>query len=509
MNKKITIPFLLAGTILVSSCASILNGKKQSVVIDTDSNNAKVYIDKEEVGEGNKVTSEIKRDMIPHQIRIEKEGYKDEYFVAYQYKKSPWYIMSVVPFGVLLYPLVNDMGPKSWNFDKEIIADRGSTKLPERKEDEKEIVVGKTKFDISKSDATMNLISGRAYKKKDKINVKQSQSFGGQGLQMENTIFSKAIYELLSETNYVDTTATLLKSRASIVNLEAEVKNMEVFNAARYKRGHSLPLHFVELGVIWKVSDVYGQSVFEKKINGKSGDFAYFFSDKTASKSVKDALQSSLASLLEDDEFKEILQGNEFEEEDYDLLTVSDGNIIPNDINEAMKASCTIKNKDGHGSGFVIGKEGYVLTNFHVVADKKELKVIDDKGLEHEAEVIRYSQSKDLALLKVDHQFENSFKLKDANEYKRGLEVFAIGTPTSVELGQSLTKGIISGIRENEEVKYIQIDASINSGNSGGPLITTNGELIGVVNAKVKGLGIEGLGFVIPAEEIQAALNIN
>ena len=105
MKRRIYGVFTLLFVFLLSSCASILNGKKQDVLLKTNTNDAKVYVD--DVEQENMAGSNVvlDRDMQPKQIRIEREGFKDQYDVAIQTKKSPWYIMSVVPFGMLFYPM--------------------------------------------------------------------------------------------------------------------------------------------------------------------------------------------------------------------------------------------------------------------------------------------------------------------------------------------------------------------------------------------------------------------
>jgi len=84
--------------------------------------------------------------------------------------------------------------------------------------------------------------------------------------------------------------------------------------------------------------------------------------------------------------------------------------------------------------------------------------------------------------------------------------VYAIGTPSDIELGQTLSKGIISGKRLFNQKQYIQTDVSINSGNSGGALIDPQGNLLGIISAKIVGVGIEGLGFAIPIKYINESL---
>ena len=87
--------------------------------------------------------------------------------------------------------------------------------------------------------------------------------------------------------------------------------------------------------------------------------------------------------------------------------------------------------------------------------------------------------------------------------------MYAIGTPADQELGQTVTKGIVSGERQVEGRSFIQTDVSINPGNSGGALIDKTGMLLGVVNAKIVGRGIEGIGFAIPASRMLEVLKLD
>ena len=86
--------------------------------------------------------------------------------------------------------------------------------------------------------------------------------------------------------------------------------------------------------------------------------------------------------------------------------------------------------------------------------------------------------------------------------------MFAIGTPEDISLGQSVTKGIVSGKRKFEDKIYIQTDVTINSGNSGGPLLNEKGQVVGMVTMKLVGDGVEGLGFCVPSNQIMEILNI-
>jgi serine protease Do len=130
-------------------------------------------------------------------------------------------------------------------------------------------------------------------------------------------------------------------------------------------------------------------------------------------------------------------------------------------------------------------------------------------GDELDAKVVRYNRSCDIALLKVDYDFEKAFLLKSTKEFKNLLDVYTIGAPKSVELGQSVTMGMISNERKANKNNLIQLNMSINGGNSGGPLFDKTGMLHGVIQSKLVGYATEGIGFAIPAYIIPEFLNIS
>ncbi len=178
-------------------------------------------------------------------------------------------------------------------------------------------------------------------------------------------------------------------------------------------------------------------------------------------------------------------------------------------IKQAARSTVTIKTDFGHGSGFFISADGYFLSNNHVIEGTEKISLILQGGIELPARLERSNADKDVALLKVElgTGFQ-PFPLKLDTEPGLGEEVIAIGTPQDISLGQTVTKGIISGQREKEGNVYLQTDVSISPGNSGGPLITMSGEVVGIVSAKYIGNGSEGLGFAIPIAEALKALNI-
>ena len=164
----------------------------------------------------------------------------------------------------------------------------------------------------------------------------------------------------------------------------------------------------------------------------------------------------------------------------------------------------------GVGSGFVMNREGYILTNNHVVEDADQIKVKLSNGKEYEGKVIGRDPKTDLALLKIEGASDlHPLKLGNSDDLKVGNWVVAVGSPFGLE--QTVTAGIVSAkgrvIGSGPYDNFIQTDASINPGNSGGPLINMRGEVVGI-NTAIIASG-SGIGFAIPinmAKEIAPQL---
>lgn len=174
-----------------------------------------------------------------------------------------------------------------------------------------------------------------------------------------------------------------------------------------------------------------------------------------------------------------------------------------------VKAVVTVEMKDGHGSGFLITNNGYILTNAHVVGTNATVKVRFDQGFSLDGQVVKVNRDFDVALLKVAGNDLPALSLGHDSTLVLGEELFAIGTPLDEKLGQSVSRGIMSGKREFEGRKYLQTDVSINPGNSGGPLIDQDGKVVGIATMKVKATGVEGIGFGVPISTAMEMLNID
>ena len=158
------------------------------------------------------------------------------------------------------------------------------------------------------------------------------------------------------------------------------------------------------------------------------------------------------------------------------------------------------------GSGFIVDKSGYVITNYHVIEDAARITVSLPSGEEYVAKVVGIDEETDLAVLKIDAGRDLPFiKLGDSDKARVGDWVLAIGSPFG--LAKTVTAGIISQTNRetptgNAFQKFIQTDAAINRGNSGGPLVNMNGEVIGVNSQIATSTGdYNGIGFALPSNE--------
>jgi S1-C subfamily serine protease len=168
--------------------------------------------------------------------------------------------------------------------------------------------------------------------------------------------------------------------------------------------------------------------------------------------------------------------------------------------------------EEGQGSGFIIDKEGHILTNYHVIADARQIEVTLHNRKKYKATIVGTDRSHDLAVVQIKVPDLTPMVLGDSGNLQVGQKVYAIGNPFG--LAGTLTRGIVSSIRQVQEPdgmtidEAIQTDASINPGNSGGPLLNMHGEVIGINTMIASTAGQSaGIGFAIPINTAKAVIN--
>ena len=492
--------------LIFTNCASILNSKMQKVVVTTNSSDSKVYVNDVLQGDGKQVNAKMERNQKPKQIKVTREGYKDIYVTHHQDRKSPLYIMSWVPFGILFYPPFLDLGPKSYDYPRKLSLEEKPIKIVERNDEMKYLFLKNTAFEVEKEDLQFKRIKRRKFDK-NKSKYKSITS-ADTDFKLDNSIFSNALNEILLDNNYFDTTETIFRSRSNTAYISAKVTEISFEEVYEYAARGVKSFVVGKSKIEWEIFDLYDQTLYKEEVQSQSGNFSYSFYQQDILKAcMDDMLKASFFRLLDNEKVKEVLTLGNTKEEEMDFITLKADDYV-NSLEGAIESTVTIKVDKGHGSGCVISNDGYIITNFHVVSGNNEkIEIITKNGDKLSAKLIRKNESLDLALLKVEGSFSYIYRLPRVKMYSVGQDVYAIGTPSNIDLGQTLSKGIVSGLRKTKEGNnYIQTDASINPGNSGGSLVSKNGDLLGVVNAKVFGFGVEGLAFAIPAEDIMEYL---
>lgn len=193
--------------------------------------------------------------------------------------------------------------------------------------------------------------------------------------------------------------------------------------------------------------------------------------------------------------------------------------IYENNIASVVAINCTVTTTSmgqtytstPAGSGFVMTEDGYIVTNHHVIDGASSVSVVFVNGNTMDAEIIGSDSTNDIALLKVEAEGLQAVKLGSSDELKVGEQVVAIGNALG-ELSFSLTVGYVSGMdrditTDGTVINMIQTDVAINSGNSGGPLFNSRGEVVGITSAKYSGTtssgaSIEGISFAIPMDDV-------
>ncbi len=165
----------------------------------------------------------------------------------------------------------------------------------------------------------------------------------------------------------------------------------------------------------------------------------------------------------------------------------------------------------GEGSGIIFSKDGYIVTNQHVINGATNIKVVTYDGMSYEAQLIGEDTQTDLAVLKIETEDElTPAEFGSSEDLQVTDTVLAIGNPGGIQFNSSVTVGYVSALNRqitNSDTGFtlecIQTDAAINPGNSGGALVDLKGHVVGINSSKIVATGYEGLGFAIPSDTVQ------
>lgn len=287
-------------------------------------------------------------------------------------------------------------------------------------------------------------------------------------------------------------------------------------NVEHIKNGVSGLKSSFNISFNWKVKDLAKDEIVMDYQNiGKSSSF----NDRGNFNKVNlSAIEDAIVDFISSDELYDLIEDAKIQKKPtriskkdellLDSLPSYNFETYSEMVKYANKSCVTIKSDRGHGSGFVVGSKGMIITSNHVIENANQIQVHFSNGVEFDAEIVSIDKNYDVALLKIPGSGYQPLKL-NISETELGEEISTIGTPANLELGQSISKGVISGKRLMDNKVYLQLNMAVSPGNSGGPLLNSNGEVLGVVFAKVIGEGVEGIAFAVPTSKLIESLNIS
>jgi S1-C subfamily serine protease len=539
----------IALILMTTSCTAIFIPKKQNVQFNTDNDSTVVAIDGEDIGKGKSFEYKIQKRGL-QQVVVTTPGYKDEHVMLRPFRRSPAFYplaildlpLMVMGYGQVLIHLETSLDyPKEINVSNQIFYDK-------RDSLQRYIKVNAIKVDIKDQTKDIKVyyvddqedIDAKLYeeielrkkndaealrkeqerldklKKKKKNQLSPSSTLNqkkdGKSIFTDDTRFSEDLFNILLETGYVDTVNRIFQDDNNTMVVQAKIQKIDEFiiyeGTNNYRK--------LGLGISWYLLNMYDEIIDSTEVYNFSDPFVTRgYSSPDYVEMVGDAIARSFHELRKTDLFKNNIGiQKDFSSKEAPLALIKPKSIVK-ELSDASLASVIIKRKDGgHGSGFAITQDGYILTNYHVISGEleskqAEFKVLLANGLSLDAKIVRFNRARDIALLKVEYNFEKAFLLTSEKTFKNLSEVYTIGAPKSVELGQSVSIGLISNERNTNNNNVLQLSMSLNGGNSGGPLFDKTGVLHGVIQAKLVGKDTEGVGFAIPGYLIPEYLKIS
>lgn len=524
--------------LLFQGCVSVFMPKYQNVNIHTPYDNSRVYINDEQVGKGKRITARVEKNGL-QSVVIQTEGYRDrhEVLVPTHRPAGYWICQGLnMPFNILFfYPLmIDNLVDKAHSYENDIYF-TNHLALPMRSPKEKFVSITNIKADIKVNSKDIYYFTAEyknnlqelvtkledeksereedAEKKKVKRKGRNTLLKEDEKIKYDDVVFTEDIYNLLKKSGYIDTVNTIFSDQNNTILLEGKINRVYFYNFHLKKIMETFNKN--KTFITWYIKNTYGQvldsfptaQLSESFYNPDASDSKYI------SKLIGNAVELSFYKLINSQEFKKYSSFETDFQSKYKPLEIKAPKDIVTEKQNASEATVIVKTEKGHGSGFAITNDGYILTNYHVIADKYKdysdnLKIVTHEGLELPVSVVRFNRYRDIALLKVDRNFSKAFKCTSTKTFKNLQDVYTIGAPKSLELGQSISLGLISNERNNNNNQLIQLNMSINSGNSGGPLFDAGGNLHGVIVSKLIGKNTEGIGFAIPSYRVLDYLNL-
>lgn len=512
--------------LILSGCASIFIPKKQRVHIHTNNPEATVVIDGDTIGTGAVVSKRIEK-LGGRQVNIVSPGNIEAHYVFLPHHRPPFFwLMQPLNAPTFMFSYYID-----FNIDKNVSYKRHYTF------DQYEAV----RYRDSSSEKYINLDRIYLLKKEGpspvlSVSLKHSNNpkrlawrmvqAEKEGVKVEldryanhpNTVMTgyfnlaqmeektqAAMNQVLDQLGYYQKQDGLFFENSKYCKIECQINSgvhyrIDGKNDSFYER--------LRLNCTWFFVNQYGEridSVITETISGE-----HLFGKVTL---MADALTENYLQMTDSEAFNKQIKKERVQEQARELIALPKKGTCIKSKEQAPEACVTVKTTLGHGSGFAISNDGYIVTNFHVISGQNfgefpEVVVVDHEGQIHAAKIVRIDRDNDLAILKAESKFSHCFSLNDSNNYKPLETMYTIGAPLSTDLATTVSKGIISNSNKITAEGYVMLNMSVSPGNSGGPVFNEQGQLIGVVASRLVHNELEEFCFAVPAEKIKLLLGM-
>ncbi|KAB1063918.1 S1C family serine protease [Salibacter halophilus] len=506
---KLIAIFLSLAT-LSSSCGLILMGTHQSVNVKRENADDPVFINEKRISFGSE--TKVRLSTLygnAQQVKVEKKGHIDRYYVMAQHKRPALYY-AFFPFFSWSTAKVY---PTWWIYDRNPPVFKPGPRIDKRQSNERFVFFQRSDIKIERGNSRYVEV-----KKRREMRGKPPETVttNYDPVDINDAAFFRLVNDNLMERQYYDTNQkNFVKHNGNSLVLTASFVSKET-KVTHFIKHFSAYSTKVKVGIEWSLINLDGDTLVNKLVENWGGEFSHNNlvhidgePQKPYAIAIEDAITYNFYKFFDSDEVQNQLK---IQDTTNNLIAKEKINHTRKQINsldDAIQSTVTIlAGDDYHASGFVVGEEGYILTNYHVAEfDLHNLTVIDHEGEKLPARVVQFNEGYDLCLIKIDKPFDKTFRLSNVNGLTVGENIYSIGTPQNKQLSQTLSNGIVSGERKVEGVDFIQTDVSVNKGSTGGPLLRDNGDLLGVVSNKVYDYSVQGLGFAIRNNMINSFLN--
>lgn len=523
--QKISVIALL----FLTSCATILNGKNQKITIKSHNKESDVLLNHKVIARDSIVTTKIKVERKVHVIACKTPGFETQQKCIMPYKNTASFKLScflLIPSCGFFYTI-----DKYYEKDKEfprLVSFPAPTKISYSPSSLKSIDINEM---IINDNSTIYRYNYTRYMKnkvklfseiKDKYKTKIDLSSMLSLKESSEKIIHSGLVKELIQYGYADSNLVLRNNR----NMLSATPTVNVISSCvleqKVEAGGDIIAYLKSKATIsWEVKDYIGNVIYSYITEEISDDFPlndgnssdYLFKNKadnmlTYYRAVENCLQKSLHKLLNDSEINNYrtLENSTTTVEEMETFEIKQTNKVQA-ISELDLAIVKIVVGDMLGSGTFIGEDGEIITSAVFCQNMKDLKVITSDKIEYVAELLHIDNNNNLALLKIDHTSPKVVELCN-EELKLANTIFAGGLSSKDATNSSLSKGIVSAIRIVDGSQSIQISSKLSSCYLGGPLVNIDGKLVGILNFKIVGNSVEGLGFATPIKYLNEWIQI-